>query len=129
MNWVGNGIISYYLSPILTSIGIGSTRIQLTVLVGLQIWNCMFIPQCQRPYILMLAKVIVATNAAMFVDKIGRRPLWLTATVGQMVCMAISMGLSATYQQGHKHAGIAVIPFLFLFYASYNLAYSPLSYS
>ncbi|KAJ5634253.1 hypothetical protein N7528_002095 [Penicillium herquei] len=112
MNWVGNGIISYYLSPILNSVGIGSTRIQLTILACLGGWN-----------------LIIATTAALHVDKAGRRPLWISATIGQMVCMAITMGLSAGYDAGKKSAGVAVIPFLFLFYASYNLAYSPLSYS
>lgn len=39
-NWVGNGIISYYLSPILNTLGVTETRRQLQILVGLQIWNC-----------------------------------------------------------------------------------------
>ncbi len=39
MNWVGNGIVSYYLSPILTTLGISSTNQQLEILIGLQIWN------------------------------------------------------------------------------------------
>lgn len=39
-NWVGNGIISYYLSPILGDIGITSTLKQAQLNLGLQIWNC-----------------------------------------------------------------------------------------
>lgn len=38
-NWVGNGIISYYLSPILSTIGIRSTEQQAGLNLGLQIWN------------------------------------------------------------------------------------------
>jgi hypothetical protein len=38
-NWVGNGIISYYLSPILNSLGISDTKTQLEINVGLQLWN------------------------------------------------------------------------------------------
>lgn len=40
LNWVGNGIMSYYLSPILNGIGVTNTRSQLLILVGLNIWNC-----------------------------------------------------------------------------------------
>lgn len=38
-NWVGNGIISYYLSPIFSTIGIRSTEQQAGLNLGLQIWN------------------------------------------------------------------------------------------
>ncbi|KAJ3962732.1 hypothetical protein N0V92_000524 [Colletotrichum tropicale] len=95
LNWVGNGIMSYYLSPILNGIGVTNTRSQLLILVGLNIWN-----------------LIWSTSAAINIDKIGRRPLWLTATS----------------DYGIKAAGTAVIPFLFLFYASYDIAYTPMSY-
>ncbi|KAI8235335.1 hypothetical protein K4K55_004379 [Colletotrichum sp. SAR 10_96] len=112
LNWVGNGIMSYYLSPILNGIGVTNTRSQLLILVGLNIWN-----------------LIWSTSAAINIDKIGRRPLWLTATSGELVTMAVTMGLSAAYTDyGIKAAGTAVIPFLFLFYASYDIAYTPMSY-
>jgi Sugar (and other) transporter len=39
-NWVGNGIIGYYLAPILKTLGITSTDQQLQILIGLQVWNC-----------------------------------------------------------------------------------------
>jgi hypothetical protein len=38
-NWVGNGIISYYLAPILKQIGVTSTNQQAGLNLGLQIWN------------------------------------------------------------------------------------------
>jgi len=41
-NWVGNGIIGYYLAPILRTLGIDSTDQQLQILIGLQVWNCGF---------------------------------------------------------------------------------------
>lgn len=43
LNWVGNGIISYYLDPILDSLGIASSREQLEILLGLHVWNCKFL--------------------------------------------------------------------------------------
>lgn len=39
-NWVGNGIIGYYLAPILSTLGITSRDQQLSILIGLQVWNC-----------------------------------------------------------------------------------------
>lgn len=39
-NWVGNGIIAYYLSPILNDLGITEKRTQLEVNLGLAGWNC-----------------------------------------------------------------------------------------
>lgn len=41
-NWVGNGIVSYYLSPILSSLGITSSAIQLEILIGMHCWNCAY---------------------------------------------------------------------------------------
>lgn len=73
--------------------------------------------------------MIISTTAAVYIDKTGRHPLWLSATTGQFLSMAVVMGLSAAYKQGHKAAGTAVIPFLFLFYGSYDIAYTPMSYS
>ncbi|KAI8310472.1 Rhamnolipids biosynthesis 3-oxoacyl-[acyl-carrier-protein] reductase [Colletotrichum sp. SAR11_59] len=45
-NWVGNGIISYYLSPILSTIGIRSTEQQAGLNLGLQIWNRELLSLC-----------------------------------------------------------------------------------
>lgn len=39
-NWVGNGVISYYLPDVLKSVGITSTLQQAYYNFGLQIWNC-----------------------------------------------------------------------------------------
>ncbi|KAL3461875.1 hexose transporter protein [Aspergillus heterothallicus] len=112
-NWVGNGIVSYYLSPILTSLGIGDPKTQLKILMGLQTWN-----------------LIIASTAAFLVERAGRRPLWLSSTGGMLITFAVIMGLSAGYSQTETLAmGIAAIPFLFLFYGSYSIAWTPLAYS
>ncbi|ETS78610.1 hypothetical protein PFICI_10672 [Pestalotiopsis fici W106-1] len=112
-NWVGNGIVSYYLSPILASLGIHSTSTQLEILIGLHVWN-----------------LIVSTLAAFYADHVGRRPLWLSSTGGMLVMFCIVMGLSAGYDKTQNTAiGAAAIPFLFLFYGAYDLAWTPLAYS
>ncbi|KAL6360897.1 hypothetical protein LRP88_04357 [Fusarium phalaenopsidis] len=112
-NWVGNGIVSYYLSPIMNSLGITSTMTQLQTLLGLQVWN-----------------LIISTLAAVYVDHVGRRPLWLSSTGGMLVTFSVVMGLSAEYAKtSRKSIGAAAIPFLFLFYGSYDLAWTPLACS
>ncbi|KAL1891936.1 hypothetical protein Sste5346_007280 [Sporothrix stenoceras] len=112
-NWVGNGIVSYYLSPILNTLGITDSNQQLDINVGLQTWN-----------------LLCSTAAALAIDRAGRRLLWLTSTAGMLVCFSVVMALSAVYAQHGQHAvGTAVIPFLFLFFGFYDMAWTPLSYS
>ena len=66
----------------------------------------------------------------MLVDTVGRRPLWIISTSGMLVFFSILMGLSAGFAQRQESAlGKANIPFLFLFYGAYDLAWTPLSYS
>lgn len=113
MNWVGNGIVSYYLSPILASLGVTNTYVQLRILIGMHCWN-----------------LVISSCSSIFIDKLGRRPMWLTATSGQMTTMAVIMGLSASYAKtGTTAVGVAVVPFFFFFYGFYNVAYTPMSYS
>ena len=59
----------------------------------------------------------------MVVDRIGRRPLWLASTAGMFFSLCCVMGLSAGYSMNNtKTLGIAVIPFLFIFYGFYDMA-------
>lgn len=43
INWAGNGIVSYYLSPILETVGITDPVSQSCINLGLQCWNGMCI--------------------------------------------------------------------------------------
>lgn len=73
---------------------------------------------------------MVATVVAQFVDRIGRRPLWLTSTAGMLASYVIIMALSATFAGNQNAAtGIAVIPFLFIFYGFYDIAWTIQCYS
>ena len=142
LNWVGNGIISYYLSTILDSVGVTDSREQLLINLGIQIWNRRFLPSILKTNYKLDFKilrtnafgffslVIWATGAAVLIERIGRRPLWLTASAGMTISLALVMGLSAGFTEfGNKAAGLGVIAFLFTFYASYDIAYTPMSYS
>jgi MFS family permease len=95
---------------ILTSVGITSVT-QQTLLNGfLQLWN-----------------LLIAVIAASMVDKLGRRILFLTSAVG-MLCTYIAItGLSGSFANtGVSAIGTAVIPFLFIYYAFYDIAFTPL---
>ncbi|WWC89933.1 uncharacterized protein L201_004862 [Kwoniella dendrophila CBS 6074] len=110
LNWMGNGIITYYLSPVLKSVGI-TAPVQITLInSGLALWN-----------------LILASCAAIGVDKFGRRPLFLISCLGMLCSYGVVMGLSAGFAQTKQHSlGIAVIPFLFIYFGFYDIAFTPL---
>jgi MFS family permease len=60
--WAGNGVVSYYLSIILNSVGITSVDDQTLISACLQIWN-----------------LIWAVTAALLVERLGRRLLFMTS--------------------------------------------------
>ena len=108
--WNGVGVVSYYLSLVLDSAGITSVTSQTLINGCLQIWN-----------------LILAVGAACLVDRLGRRFLFLTSCIGMLISYIIISGLSGSFANtGDKATGLAVIPMLFLFYGSYDIAFTPL---
>ncbi|KAL4761720.1 major facilitator superfamily domain-containing protein [Aspergillus foveolatus] len=111
--WNGLGIVSYYLAPVLRSIGITSVKNQTMISEFLQLWN-----------------LILSIGAAFNVDRFGRHPLFLVSSVG-MLCASIEIsGLSGSFLQTNiASTGTAVIPFLFIYYGFYEIALTPLPVS
>ncbi|KAJ5918807.1 hypothetical protein N7454_009951 [Penicillium verhagenii] len=108
--WAGNGIISYYLAPILASVGITRASNQGAVNVGLQVWN-----------------LILSATGAVASERYGRRILWLLSTAFMLLFLSITTIAAGLFQEKHiAAAGVAVVPMLFLFFAGFDLAYSPL---
>ncbi|KAF9530275.1 hexose transporter [Crepidotus variabilis] len=108
--WSGNGLVSYYLKKVFDTIGITDPTIQLLINGILQIWN--------------LAWALLASS---LVDKLGRRLLFLTSVAGMLVFFSLQTACSATFAKtGSEGAAHSVIAFIFLFYASYDLAFTPL---
>ncbi|KAH8169687.1 sugar transporter domain-containing protein [Sarocladium implicatum] len=109
--WSGAGLVSYYLAPILRLIGI-TTQEKITLINGiLQIWN-----------------MIVAMTGANLVDRVGRRPLFLTATACMLVGMVawtISGSLFADTKSSATGAG--VLTCIIFFISSYNICWNPLA--
>ncbi|KAF9499272.1 hexose transporter [Pleurotus eryngii] len=108
--WSGNGLVSYYLNRVFDAIGITDPTIQLLINGILQIWN-----------------LIWALLASSLVDRIGRRILFLTSAGGMLIFFVMQTVCSAQFAiHGSDAAAHAVIAFIFLFYASYDIAFSPL---
>lgn len=110
--WNGVGIVSYYLAPTLAAVGIKSVTQQTLISGFIQIWNLIF-----------------AVSAAFTVDRLGRRPLFLISCIGMLTCYIIISGLSGSFDKtGVASIGIAVVPFFFLYFGFYDIAFTPLLY-
>ena len=108
--WSGNGLVSYYINLVLDGIGITDSDTQLIINGILQIIN-----------------FITAVTMCFFVDKIGRRKLFLISTAG-MLCSFIVWTICSERNNatGSKASGNAVIVMIFIYYLFYNSAWSGL---
>ncbi|KAK7447455.1 hypothetical protein VKT23_014164 [Stygiomarasmius scandens] len=108
--WSGNGLASYYLNKILDDINIKDATIQLLINGILAIWNLFW-----------------ALLASAMVNRFGRRLMFMTSCIGMLVFfIAQTISFSLFSQHGSPDAAHAVIAFLFLFYAAYDIAFTPL---
>ena len=109
----GQGVISYYFSPLLTSLNITGTNKQTGINGGMQIWN-----------------FLVSIAGACLADRIGRRALWLVSLFGML---ASNIGITVTTalfdQNGSKGAAYMAVVFLFTYNAGFNIACNPLAYA
>jgi len=104
--WAGNGVVSYYLSLVLDTVGVKSVKDQTLISACLQVWN-----------------LICSVAAAFSVDRVGRRPLFIASAIIMLVSYVLVTGLSGSFAEtGHAATGVAVIPFLFVFFAGYDIA-------
>ena len=67
--WSGNGLVSYYIDLVLSGVGINSTAAKAEINGALQTWN-----------------LLCAYTAALLVDRVGRRPLFIASTAGMLLC-------------------------------------------
>ena len=68
MKFSGNGLVSYYIDSVLTSVGVTNPGIKSEINGGLQIWN-----------------LLCAFTAALLVDKLGRRTLFIISNAGMLI--------------------------------------------
>jgi hypothetical protein len=108
--WIGNGLVSYFLVPILRQVGITSPPQLSGINGGIAIFSW-----------------FAAMGGASLSDRFGRRSLFLTSLAGALVSFVFITGLSggfATTQ--NSKVGVAMIPFLFIFNGFYALAFTPI---
>lgn len=78
--WSGNGLISYYLSLILDSIGYTSESDQTLINALLMLWGLLW-----------------GILASTLVNRFRRRTMFLFSTIGSLICYVVWTALQATY--------------------------------
>lgn len=109
--WSGNGTVSYYMTDVLNQAGITDQHTQLEI-----------------NGILMIVNFVVALFMCFWIDKLGRRPLFLTATAGMMFSYIIWTVCASIVARDidNSSAANAEVAFIFIFYCFYNMAWSGL---
>ncbi|KAF8634309.1 hypothetical protein AX17_004261 [Amanita inopinata Kibby_2008] len=108
--WSGNGLVSYYNNKVLNLIGVTDSNKQLLINGILNIFN-----------------FFVAIIAGLLCDRVGRRRLFLTSTVGMMIFWTIQTVCLSLYSQFKTQGtGPAILVMIFLYYGFYDLAFTPL---
>ncbi|KAI0303757.1 hypothetical protein B0F90DRAFT_1708808 [Multifurca ochricompacta] len=108
--WSGNGLISHYINLVLENVGVTSTRTKATINGGLQVWN-----------------LAAALTGSLLVDKVGPRTLFIVSNAGMLMAFSVwVLTISLFYTVALTAAAKAAIPFIFMFYFFYGLAYTPM---
>ncbi|GAA5994439.1 uncharacterized protein JCM10292_002066 [Rhodotorula paludigena] len=111
--WMGNGIISYYLIPVLDTIGVTSAVQQQGINGGLQIFN-------------LVASIV----GNIYVNRFSRRFVWLSASFGILLSYTMFTVASAVFNaNGNQHAGRAAVAMIFIFSGFFDVSYSNFYYS
>lgn len=108
--WSGNGLVSYYLTKILSSIGIKGQR-ELTMLNGT----------------ISTVNYATALFAAVLSTKIGRRKMFVGGAIAMFVTFSALTASIAVYNEtGSKAASKSALAFIFIYYTSFNVCLNPL---
>jgi MFS family permease len=108
--WSGNGLLSHYINLVLESINITSTRTKATINGSLQIWN-----------------LVAAVIGALLIRKLGRRTLFIISNAGMLTSFSVwVLTTSLFHTNSMTIAANVTIPFIFIFYLFYDLAYTPM---
>lgn len=77
--------------------------------------------------LLQVFNFIAAGSAALLVDRLGRRTLFLWSAAGMLASFIVWTACSAVFDTTQASAlGNTVIAFVFIFYFHYDIAYTPL---
>lgn len=111
--WAGNGLVSYYLAIVLSTIGINNRLTQNQINLGLSCWNL----------------ATGATAAILGTNYLPRRRQLLIGFGSMCVVFSCWTAASAVFDNDktNSSAAIAVVALIFIYYAFYNLM-MPLQY-
>lgn len=105
----GNGVVQYYLVPVLKTVGITKPAQTAGINGGLSIWNW-----------------ACSLLGAGLVERFGRRALFLFSLVGMLCSFILITGLSGGYASSHvQSVGVSMVPFIFVFMGFYSSALTP----
>ncbi|PNP84077.1 hypothetical protein FNYG_02765 [Fusarium nygamai] len=108
--WSGNGLVSYYLTKILSSIGITNQREQ-TMLNGT----------------ISTVNYATALFAAVLSTKVGRRSMFVGGGIAMFLTFSALTASIAMYNEtGSKAASKSALAFIFIYYTSFNICLNPL---
>lgn len=108
--WSGNGLVSYYINLILEGVGIEAAGTKTLINGLLQIFN-----------------FAMALGSALFVERVGRRKIFLASNAGMLLTFSVWTISSALFQETtSKVSGNITIVMIFLYYGFYDIAYTPL---
>lgn len=110
--WAGNGVLSYFLPAVLTTAGYTNGITQANINLGYAAFQFVF-----------------ALIGAAFVERIGRRPLFLFSMAGCcIVWIGMTVATSAFSASGNTNASAAkaTVACIFLFGAVFSVGLTPL---
>ncbi|KAH8658182.1 general substrate transporter [Xylariales sp. PMI_506] len=111
--WSGNGLVSYYLSKVLNTVGITNASDQNIINGCLMVFNW-----------------LTSVASAIASGRIKRRTQFLISGLGMLAVFSaqtLCAGLFNT--RGSQAAGYGVVALLFIYYIFYNFAFNALIYS
>lgn len=109
--WNGVGVVSYYITLVLNTIGITKTHDQALINGLLQVFNWL----------------IATFLGALMIDRVGRRKLFLVSTAGMLGSYIIWTALTAHFVASKSETvGRVVVAFIFIYYFFYDIAWTPL---
>lgn len=108
--WSGNGLVAYYFSKIMKSIGMRDPTTTFEISGSLNILS-----------------LVVSVSCAFLVDRVGRRPLFLMSTTAMLIIFTVWTVCTALRQtDDNVTAGRAVIAMIFLYSIGYAFAWNGL---
>lgn len=108
--WAGNGVVSYFLSGVLTTAGVTDPVIQTDLFTAMNAVQCIF-----------------AFGGSTMVDKFGRRPMLIWVNIGCALCWVGVVAASGIQASRHdKASSAATVAMIYIFQVVYSVGWTPM---